>query len=987
MNKKMLRLYIYLKIGLQAHCFTPLSMRVLLTTLSWSSSKEISADFCTHSDECALDQIAEIRFSELELSELRHVLGVPPCVIVAGQDAYSKVVVVTRLLAEQVLPIVPHIHPGKPWRPIRLKYSHTRVVNLSTLDQDSHEEGFELIHSLHAHTRPWGTVPRADVELDQLALQDPILSSATLEVGLNHLLLKEGVQVVITPTLPYALGRVTTVEFLRALLPEVLPIIIYAISRDDLTYDEIAELREMRRLDPHLSVLFIRVPQLPETFSDDLPESEQHDILCKLRVLPSPIRPEQTHHQVSSSSQGRSQSQVPVQLFRTLCDDLGYLTMTPTPKKFRCRLMEHSYRVDSELIESFDAFCNVVPYMRMSLQAHLIHASTLLNQGHNRCMRKFILYAFDMAREIQITPRRINYAREKEAELYESLMAIASSKQDEIRNVILETIENMKDDLLERSANYEFKEVENTSLNEVVCPREVRICSGEIQELVVGSLNAEVGRQLVDRVDVMRESYLGTLQRCLESLEKDCRACGENPHIGDALKQMVNAAYQVEVTVTTSSSVLRSLWEKMKQLVAAMPGRTPPCIDAEWKRKVASDMITSLSETKLTKSICAQFRERLKASHDSFLGSLKQLETQLTCRLEKTEEQQTRIKKVDAPKLARLSLESTSLRDMILFGMPRLDRELGRGQYGVVYGCESWGGFRPCAVKSLVPLDEKHWNDLAMEFHYTRSVPEHERIVALRGSVIDHSYGQGETPAVLLIMDRLTRDLYSAIKHGLDWLVRLQIALDVTQGIRFLHSQGLVHRDIKLKNVLLDRSNRAKLTDLGFCKPEAMMSGSIVGTPIHMAPELFTGHYDNSVDVYAFGILFWYICAGHVRLPLIFEQCQSKDQLWTCVKKGSRPERLNQFDDTCWELMQECWAGDPAKRPLLGDVEPRIVSMMDSFAKKQQQEIEEEVILDQTEDDSKIDSAVDATEHCGYIVRGSSSQMDNSLMYSLSGTL
>jgi serine/threonine protein kinase len=34
-----------------------------------------------------------------------------------------------------------------------------------------------------------------------------------------------------------------------------------------------------------------------------------------------------------------------------------------------------------------------------------------------------------------------------------------------------------------------------------------------------------------------------------------------------------------------------------------------------------------------------------------------------------------------------------------------------------------------------------------------------------------------------------------------------------------------------------------------------------------MAPELFTGRYDNSVDVYAFGILFWYICAGHVKLP------------------------------------------------------------------------------------------------------------------------
>lgn len=50
--------------------------------------------------------------------------------------------------------------------------------------------------------------------------------------------------------------------------------------------------------------------------------------------------------------------------------------------------------------------------------------------------------------------------------------------------------------------------------------------------------------------------------------------------------------------------------------------------------------------------------------------------------------------------------------------------------------------------------------------------------------------------------------------------------------------------------------------------------------------ELFPGKYDNSVDVYAFGILFWYLCTGSVKLPEAFEKCSSKDQLWNNVKKG-----------------------------------------------------------------------------------------------------
>ncbi|MEQ2167382.1 hypothetical protein GOODEAATRI_003655, partial [Goodea atripinnis] len=66
------------------------------------------------------------------------------------------------------------------------------------------------------------------------------------------------------------------------------------------------------------------------------------------------------------------------------------------------------------------------------------------------------LKAFDMQRDLQITPRRLEYTREKEGELFNSLMAIANRKQEEMKEMIVETLSSMKEQLLEDAANLEF---------------------------------------------------------------------------------------------------------------------------------------------------------------------------------------------------------------------------------------------------------------------------------------------------------------------------------------------------------------------------------------------------------------------------------------------------------------------------------------------------------------------------------------------------
>ncbi|XP_023547481.1 serine/threonine-protein kinase STY8-like isoform X3 [Cucurbita pepo subsp. pepo] len=103
-------------------------------------------------------------------------------------------------------------------------------------------------------------------------------------------------------------------------------------------------------------------------------------------------------------------------------------------------------------------------------------------------------------------------------------------------------------------------------------------------------------------------------------------------------------------------------------------------------------------------------------------------------------------------------------------------------------------------------------------------------------------------------------------KKKLAFKVVIQLALDLSRGLSYLHSKKIVHRDIKTENVLFDAQKTLKIVDFGVARVEAQnprdMTGE-TGTLGYMAPEVLDGKpYNRKCDVYSFGICLWetYCC-------------------------------------------------------------------------------------------------------------------------------
>jgi serine/threonine protein kinase len=131
----------------------------------------------------------------------------------------------------------------------------------------------------------------------------------------------------------------------------------------------------------------------------------------------------------------------------------------------------------------------------------------------------------------------------------------------------------------------------------------------------------------------------------------------------------------------------------------------------------------------------------------------------------------------------------------------------------------------------------------------------HENVIAF------YDYGE-ETGRPFLVMEYFAGEtLREALRGGRagDLRKRLLIARQVANALAYVHSKGIIHRDVKPDNVRIDASGNIKLMDFGVAKSGDLSltaSGFTVGTPYYMAPEQIRGAKPTQlVDIYAFGVV------------------------------------------------------------------------------------------------------------------------------------
>ncbi|XP_041047910.1 serine/threonine-protein kinase WNK2 isoform X2 [Carcharodon carcharias] len=252
----------------------------------------------------------------------------------------------------------------------------------------------------------------------------------------------------------------------------------------------------------------------------------------------------------------------------------------------------------------------------------------------------------------------------------------------------------------------------------------------------------------------------------------------------------------------------------------------------------------------------------------------------------------------------------------------KFDIELGRGSFKTVYkglDTETWLEVAWCELqdRKLAKAERQRFRE---EAEMLKGL-QHPNIVRFYDSWESTLKGKKCIVLVTELMTSGTLKTYLKRFKVMKTKVMRSWCRQILKGLYFLHTRAppIIHRDLKCDNIFITGpTGSVKIGDLGLATlKRASFAKSVIGTPEFMAPEMYEEHYDESVDVYAFGMCMLEMATSEYP----YSECQNAAQIYRKVTSGVKPASFGKVTDPeIKEIIGECICQNKEERFAIKDL-------------------------------------------------------------------